>query len=657
MQLRLAPFLPPQLSVAFRIILILLLPFSMNRVAAQVTTPAEALALPSDTARLRAFTNLASNEVKSNRPDSAIRLLEMAQAFNNTSTPSSLASYYYWQKGEAAYKKKDYAVFNKMADTVLQLNPPGEGAGEWRAKGLVQKGFAAIHLGDLTKATNLIKEAIALYQKLGDRLGEAKGYQAIGNISMQGRQVAEAQNQYRRAIPILMEEGKDADVAMISCSLSRTFIVDNHIDSAFAWNDKAKPIAAKYPDNLELNYMVWQNEGDYHARAGRLEEADRAFQKAMVFAQRMNTGYTLGGLLQVMSFAAFNNGKLEKAVDYAERARTVLEELGDYPMLQKTYQLLYTIYEGKGDYKKAYESLDSYITIADSLFTKESMQQINDLNVKYETSEKEKQIAEQELDITRKNARLRNLFFGLAAAGLMITLLVVLYVQRKKSYQQSLVTLKKEQDISLLKALMTGEEKERNRLARELHDGLGGILAAAQMQISRLPAEPAGAAADDKQKAAELVSQAASETRRIAHNLLPETLLRFGLDEALREYTQSITDSGLLKIDYLSSGLDQPLEQSVELSIYRIIQELLNNIIKHAGATEALVQVQRPGNLLSITVEDNGKGFAPREETKAGIGLSNIESRISYLNGSIDIRSEQQRGTSVYIEIQLQKNG
>ena len=139
--------------------------------------------------------------------------------------------------------------------------------------------------------------------------------------------------------------------------------------------------------------------------------------------------------------------------------------------------------------------------------------------------------------------------------------------------------------------------------------------------------------------------------------MLPETLLRFGLDEALREYTQSITDSGLLKIDYQSSGLDQPLEQSVELSIYRIIQELLNNIIKHAGASEALVQVQRPGNLLSITVEDNGKGFAPREETKAGIGLSNIESRISYLNGSIDIRSEQQRGTSVYIEIQLQKNG
>ena len=657
MQLPSVPFRQPKLFVGGRIVLSLLILFTLNQAKAQPNSPASALALSSDTARLRALTDLASAQVTGNRPDSAIHLLELARPFHNASTPPALASYYYWQKGEAAYKKKDYAVFNKLADTVLQLNPPGEGAGEWRAKGLVQKGFAAIHLGQLTEAANLIKDAITIYQKLGDRLGEAKGYQAIGNISFQGRQVEEAQNQYRRAIPILMEEGKEVDVAMISCSLSRTFIVDNHIDSAFAWNDKAKPIAAKYPDNLELNYMVWQNEGDYHARAGRLAEADRAFQKAMEFAKRMNTGYTLGGLLQVMSFAAFNNGNMEKAVEYAERAKTVIEELGDYPMLQKTYQLLYTIYEGKGDYKRAYESLDSYITIPDSLFTKESMQQINDLNVKYETSEKEKQIAEQELDITRKNARLRNLFFGLAAAGLMITLLVVLYVQRKKSYQQSLVTLKKEQDISLLKALMTGEEKERNRLARELHDGLGGILAAAQMQISRLPADTPEMAAGDKQKAAELVSQAASETRRIAHNLLPETLLRFGLDEALREYTQSITDSGLLKIDYQSSGLDQPLEQSVELSIYRIIQELLNNIIKHAGATEALVQVQRPGNLLSITVEDNGKGFAPRDEAKAGIGLSNIESRISYLNGSIDIRSEQQRGTSVYIEIQLQKNG
>jgi len=246
--------------------------------------------------------------------------------------------------------------------------------------------------------------------------------------------------------------------------------------------------------------------------------------------------------------------------------------------------------------------------------------------------------------------------FSLVAAGLLISLLLALYFQRRKTFQQSLVTLKKEQDISLLKALMTGEEKERNRLARELHDGLGGILAAAQMQISNVETNGQQEELMKKQKATELVSQAATESRRIAHNLLPETLLRYGLDDALKEYSKSITESKLMQLDYESVGMQLKLDQSAGLSIYRIIQELVNNIIKHSGATEALVQLHREAEKLSITVEDNGKGFSPQQNGKTGIGLSNIRSRVSYLNGSLDIRSEEQKGTSVYIEIQLTKN-
>ena len=292
----------------------------------------------------------------------------------------------------------------------------------------------------------------------------------------------------------------------------------------------------------------------------------------------------------------------------------------------------------------------------DSLFSSNSAKEISELNVKFQTSEKEKKIAEQNLLIANKNIRLRNLLFTLIAAGLLISLLVALYFQRRKTFQQSLITLKKEQDISLLKALMTGEEKERSRLARELHDGLGGILAAAQMQVSNVETNGQEEELIKKQKATELVRQAATESRRIAHNLLPETLLRYGLDEALKEYSKSITESKLIQLDYESVGMQENLDQSAGLSIYRIIQELVNNIIKHSGATEALVQLQREGEKLSITVEDNGKGFSPQQNGKTGIGLSNIRSRVSYLNGSLDIRSEEQKGTSVYIEIQLTKN-
>ena len=110
-----------------------------------------------------------------------------------------------------------------------------------------------------------------------------------------------------------------------------------------------------------------------------------------------------------------------------------------------------------------------------------------------------------------------------------------------------------------------------------------------------------------------------------------------------------------MQLDYESVGMEDRLAQTTELSIYRIIQELINNSIKHAGATETFIQLHRHNEMLTITVEDNGKGFSPKE-TGNGIGLSNIQSRVSFLNGKMDIRSEQQKGTSVYIEILLNKH-
>lgn len=610
----------------------------------------------SDTTRIRAAIEEAASLLTQNDPAKALQRLEAIRPSLPPATGQSLRSAYHWQMGEILYKQKAYTAFDRQADTVLLLNPAGSGDQRWRAKGLYQKAFANIHLGNLDQSIAFVKEGIAIYQSLKDAYGEAKGYQAIGNISFQGRQVKEAIQQYQRAIAVFLDNKYPVDAAMTSCSISRAYIADMHIDSAFAWNDRAMAVAASNPDNLELNFFVWQNDGDYKSRMGRFDAADISFQKARQFAARMSSGYSLGGLLQVMSFSAFNSGNMKKAVDYAEESKRIFEQMGDYPMLKKTFQLLYTIHEGKGDYKSAFDALNEYVDISDSLFTQNSMQQINDLNVKYETAQKESKIAQQQLDLERKNARMSRLLFGLGLALLLIGLLLLLYFQRKKTYQQSLITLKKEQDISLLKALMTGEEKERNRLARELHDGLGSVLAAAQMQVSHLKIIDDEQQKNARQQATELINQASAESRRIAHNLLPEILLRFGLDEALKEYSRSISDSRLIKLDYESVGMNKPLEQSVELSIYRIIQELVNNIVKHAGATEALVQLHRHQDMLSITVEDNGHGFAPDKDTEKGIGLHNIRSRISYLNGSLDIRSTQQKGTSVYIEIKLQKN-
>lgn len=610
-----------------------------------------------DSNRLKSLVNLAELFLNKNQNDLGIKTLQAARESFNTKTPLTLTSKFYWILGEIYYKAKNYTLFEQTADTLIKLNENNSDR-LWLIKGLHQKAFSLIHQSNLTEAANLLNEAIDMSIAIGNKYYEAKGYQAIGSIAFQGRQITEVKKQYQRAIEIYRKNNFEVEAALLACSMSRTYVAELtlNIDSAFYWNNLAKPTATTHPDNLELNYFIWQNEADYYSRSGDLINAEKAFAKAEEVANRMPSKYSLGGLLQVRSLAAYNNGKLVEAINLANRSKDIFIEMGDYPMLKKSYQLLYIVNEEKGDYKSAFESLNNYIDISDSVFTQQSIAQINDLNVKYETTTKEKKIAEQELAITRKNSRLKMLIISLAAIAVALLLLFMFYMQRRKTYQQSLITLKKEQDISLLKALMTGEEKERNRLARELHDGLGGILAAAQMQVSNLEIVNSESQQNNKQKATELVSKAATESRRIAHNLLPETLLRFGLDEALKEYSASITESKLLNLSYESVGMDARMEQSTELSIYRIIQELINNIVKHAGATEALVQLHRHRAVLSVTVEDNGNGFSPGTAKKDGIGLSNIQSRISYLNGSMDIRSEEKKGTSVFIEIQLEKN-
>lgn len=149
-----------------------------------------------------------------------------------------------------------------------------------------------------------------------------------------------------------------------------------------------------------------------------------------------------------------------------------------------------------------------------------------------------------------------------------------------------------------------------------------------------------------------MIDNASKETRRISHNLLPESLLNKGLDIALQDFVSAINDSKQLKATYQAIQLSDDLPQGLQLTVYRIIQELINNIIKHSGATEAIVQINQHNKTLVITVEDNGKGFNYIKDKK-GIGLLNIESRLSLVRGKMEVDSSESLGTSVYIELEL----
>lgn len=156
------------------------------------------------------------------------------------------------------------------------------------------------------------------------------------------------------------------------------------------------------------------------------------------------------------------------------------------------------------------------------------------------------------------------------------------------------------------------------------------------------------------ERSLDLIDTSIAELRRIAHNMMPEGLVSYGLDEALKQYCSSINTNGMLSVSYQSVGLDSRMPEAVEITSYRIIQELLNNILKHAAATEAMVQVIRDEGRLNIVVEDNGKGFDLNSlDEKKGAGWVNIKARVDYLKGQLELNSEPGKGTQVNIEFKL----
>jgi signal transduction histidine kinase len=154
------------------------------------------------------------------------------------------------------------------------------------------------------------------------------------------------------------------------------------------------------------------------------------------------------------------------------------------------------------------------------------------------------------------------------------------------------------------------------------------------------------------ERSMDMLDSSIKEMRRVAHNMMPEALVKFGLDTALKDFCNDINQSGALKVNYQSIGLDAAaIDQTTAITIYRIVQELINNTMKHAAASTAIVQVTKSNGQLSVTVEDDGKGFDTGVlQAAKGIGWTNIQSRVDFLKGRLDVQSATGRGTSVHIE-------
>jgi signal transduction histidine kinase len=225
-----------------------------------------------------------------------------------------------------------------------------------------------------------------------------------------------------------------------------------------------------------------------------------------------------------------------------------------------------------------------------------------------------------------------------------------LTAKREEEHKAELEKIEKEKQLSNYTALMEGQEQERRRLARDLHDGLGCHLSALKLNLSRVPAE----SAQQEQSLLQVTDQldaSIRELRWISRNMMPEALLTLGLQDALKDLCSSVM-SPQLRLVYNAYNIDPALPLSTQTTIYRMIQEIINNAVKHANASVIMLQCSQEEDSFFITVEDNGKGFDVASHHSEGIGLKNIRNRVDYFNGDLNIESSPE-GTIINIELHV----
>lgn len=402
------------------------------------------------------------------------------------------------------------------------------------------------------------------------------------------------------------------------------------------------------------------NLANLHQSLGNLDTALALRKEALSLDREIGDMAHMATSLSSLASIHLLKGQPSLAIQYINQAEALADSFHLRANLKSIYHTKVDVLRALGRDDEALAYYDKYTVISNSMLNDRISEQVLELETQYEAAEKDRAILEQQilldaraLSIERKNRWIAISAGGLFSLGIILLLLYWNSRNKQRLHRQQVATLQREQELQRLKAMMAGEERERSRIAKNLHDGVSGMLSAIKLYFTSLGRDdPALETAEPYTKARNLIDDTAKEVRAIAHNLMPDLLVRDGLAKALHQFCQHIQSSGMLQVDFQAINMDERLPQSLELTLYRIIQELLNNIMKHAQATEVVVQISRQGNRVECTVEDNGKGFSVNTGAE-GAGLETIRNRLNYLDGELDIDSHEGQGTSVHIVVTL----
>lgn len=514
-------------------------------------------------------------------------------------------------------------------------------------------------LGNYDKAIESFGHSAKIFEEM-DHPFLAVVYSSLAEVHEVNHDIPKSIAYDKSAIAIAQKSGNERTLAGRLMNYAIRLINRKEFMRADSVMDLVEPIVMRL-ESINYLQLFYYNRAYIDRDSRQYDVAVANYRKSLGYAEQSDDVYYKTNVLEALSDCLIDMNRMEEAKSYLEMLLRLASVHGLKAARRNAYLGLAKWHERRNDYKGANNYLQKVLHLNDSLFSEESREKIAGLEVRYNVEKKAQEISALRAETSLQSMRLRQkdtlnyILIGSAVALLVISLLSFRsYKQKQKLHQHRIAELEAEKQLNAAEAVLKGEEQERTRLAKDLHDGLGGMLSGIKYSFNTMKGNLVMTPENHQafERSMDMLDSSIKEMRRVAHNMMPEALVRFGLNAALQDYCNDLNRTGALRIDYQSIGLSNvDLDQSTSITIYRIVQELITNAIRHASATTVLVQLTRTNGLLSLTVEDDGKGFDTTIlRGSKGIGWTNIQHRVEFMKGSLDVKSDAGKGTSVHIE-------